>query len=55
MPIQPELQRRAADFRRRPIPAELKPHYVSGSRAEIIMNQCAKAEPLNRSCARWPR
>ena len=47
MPIQPELQKRAADFLRRPIPAELKPHYVSGSLADIIVNQCAKAEPLD--------
>jgi hypothetical protein len=46
MPIQPELQKRAADFLRRPIPAELKPHYVAGSIADIIVNQCAKAEPL---------
>jgi hypothetical protein len=47
MPFQPELQKRAADFLLRPIPAELKPHYVSGSLADIIINQCTKAEPLD--------
>jgi hypothetical protein len=47
MPNQSELQKRAANFLTRPIPDELKLHYVSGSLADIIVNQCAKAEPLD--------
>ena len=47
MPYTSDLQTRAADFLRRPIPDELKPHYVSGSIAEIVITHCARAEALD--------
>ena len=47
MPFQPNLQKRAADFLGRAVPAELQPHYVSGSLADIIVTHCAQAQPLD--------
>jgi hypothetical protein len=47
MPFPPGLQKRAADFLRRSIPAELRLHYVSGSLADIIVTHCAQDRPLD--------
>jgi len=47
MPFEPNLQKRAADFLCRTIPAELKPHYVPGSLADVILTQCAKGKPID--------
>ena len=47
MPFKSDLQRRAADFLQRSIPAELQPHYVCGSLADIIITHCAQAQPLD--------
>jgi hypothetical protein len=47
MPFKPNLRQRAAEFLRRPIPAELKPHYVAGSLADIVIAHCAQDQPLD--------
>lgn len=47
MTFQPKLQKRAADFLGRAIPAELQPHYLSGSLADIIVTHCAQDQPLD--------
>ncbi|MES2596501.1 MAG: hypothetical protein V4662_14245 [Verrucomicrobiota bacterium] len=47
MSLSPELQKRAADFRKRTLPTELEPNYVSGSLAEVFIALGAEDEPLD--------
>ena len=51
MPSNPDLQKRAADFRRRTIPTELEPNYVSGSLADIVIGLCAEDQHSDFSVA----
>jgi hypothetical protein len=47
MPFPPDLQKRATDFLRRAIPAELQSHYAPGSMADIFLTHCAQDRPLD--------
>lgn len=47
MSFSPALQKRAADFRSRPLPTELEPNYVSGSLADVVIALCAEDQPLD--------
>ena len=42
-----DLPKRAEAFLARPIPAELLPHYVKGSLADIVLASCASKEPID--------
>jgi len=46
-----ELKKRAADFLLRPIPDELKPHYMSGSLSDIIVAHCAQDQAIDSELA----